>query len=249
MTRTPFLLSVVLLLGLAVSGPALATGAATLQLAGPAGAAVTLDGRPLGFFPLDSALQLEPGSHELRCELLGYADYRQEIVLDGSGALVRVQVRMQPLSRRTALGSNLLLAGLGQQYLGHRTRGIAYSAAEIGGLLVALAGEVQRSNERRDFILLQDEYDRTINADRLTELRAAANRAYADMEDMESLRNTGIAVAAGAVLMSILDAYFSFPAITAGPGETPVRTAAAPADRTIATTWQPAVHAGLRLSF
>ncbi|MFH2051855.1 MAG: PEGA domain-containing protein [bacterium] len=249
MTRTPFILLVVLLLGPAVPGPASATGAASLELAGPVGAAVILDGRPLGFFPLDAAIELEPGRHELLCELPGHVDYRQEIVLDGPGAVVRIQVRMQPLSRRTALGSNLLLAGLGQQYLGHRTRGLVYSAAEIGGLLAALAGEIQRSNERRDFLLLQDEYDRTINADRLTELRAAADQAYADMEDMESLRNTGLAVAAGAVLVSILDAYFSFPAVTAGTGETPVRTAAAPADRVMATTWQPAVHAGLRLSF
>ncbi len=217
--------------------------AATLDITGPAGAAVFLDGAALGFFPLSGPVNTTTGRHDLRCEMPGYEVFRQELALEADGDELRVIVRMTPLSRRTAVGSNLLLAGLGQHYLGHSWRGYFYNAAEIGGLLTALGGAIQRSNYRQDYLLLRDRYAQAVNADEIADLRAATEKAYSDMEDMESLRDLGLAVAGGAVVLSMLDAWLSFPSVTVGAGVTPAATTAN------AETSAPAVHAGLSLDF
>ena len=145
-------------------------------------------------------------------------------------------------------GTHWIEKGLGQQYLGHRTRGLVFSAAEIGGLATALLGELRRSDLRKDYLLLSDKYDLAINADDITRLRAEVGQAYADMQDMETMRNTGLAVAAGAVVLSMLDALVFFPEVAAGAGSVPVQTAFAdgPAIRPFP---QPALHAGVRLTF
>ncbi len=220
--------------------------AATVEITGPAGAEVLLDGTPLGFLPLGKPVTVTPGRHEIRCNLPGYADYREPVVLPREDDHLLLVIRLTPLRLRTAVGSNLLLAGLGQHYLGHGTRGWLYNATEIGGLLTALAGEIKRGDYRKDYLLLRSRYDEAINAEEIATFSAAMEKAYTDMEDMETLRDTGLAVAAGAVLISMLDAWLSFPAVTAGTGTLPVAGYGFPANP------QPtvqAVHAGLRLGF
>ncbi len=218
--------------------------AATLEISGPAGMEVLLDGRPLGFLPLSEPVNIPAGEHELSGTLTGYAIYKQRLVFPGQNDYLVLSIRLTPLSRRTALGSNLLLAGLGQHYTGHSTRGWLYSTVEISGLLTALAGEIQRSSFRKDYLLLQDRYNQTINADDLATLRLETTKAYTDMEDMESLRNTGLAIAGGVILLSMIDTWFSFPHITTGSGTLPVVTM----NNSLANP-QPAFHAGLCLGF
>ena len=225
-----------------------AAEAATIEIAGPAGASVSINGRPAGFLPLPGPLELETGRHAVVCELPGHEPFRQDILLDGPESRLRLQVRLEPFSRRTAVASNLLLAGLGQQYLGRRTRGVAFSAAEIGGLATMLYGELKRSDLRKDYLLLQDKYDRAINADEIARLRAEASQAYANMEDKEKVRDTGLAVAAGAVVLSMLDAFVFFPEVVAGAGPAPLQTALGDGPAT-GLFPQPAVHAGVRLTF
>ncbi len=245
-TDPPSLFTARLVLALALLG-ALAcaeqAAAATVEITGPAGAEVLLDGAPVGFLPLSGPVTVTPGRHEVRCDLPGYTRYREPILLEHEDDRLLLTIRLTPLRLRTAIGSNLLLAGLGQHYLGHGTRGWLYNAAEAGGLLTALAGEIKRSDYRKDYLLLRGRYNQAINADDIATFSAAMDKAYSDMEDMETLRNMGLAVAGGAVLISMLDAWLSFPAVTAGAGPLPV------IDQQAATDPQPAVHAALRLGF
>jgi hypothetical protein len=205
---------------------ALPAGAATLVVDGPAGASVTINGEPVGFFPLDGPLVLSPGTYELSSDMPGYIPFSTTVVLQWDKDWQQVTVRLIPLSRRTAWSSNILFAGLGQHYMGAGTRGWIYNVAEAGGLLVALGAEIQRSNLRQDYLKLKDNYDEAINADDIARYKAEADQAYSDMKDKEDLRNTGLLVAGGAIVVSIVDALLFFPAIEAGPGAGPVRTGA-----------------------
>ena len=130
----------------------------------------------------------------------------------------RVMARLIPLRRRTAIATGLVFAGMGQHYSGQHIRGWIYNALEAGGLITALTGELQRSNYRKDYLLLMGEYDQQINADRIEYYRQEALAAYSDMEDMEQLRNTGLWITGGAVLLGLLDSVIFFPAVETGMG-------------------------------
>jgi len=217
--------------------------AADLEITGPPGVEVLLDGSVLGFLPLAGPLTVAAGRHQIRGDQPGYIPFVQVVDVGAEDASVRVVIRMTRLSRRTAVASNVLLAGLGQHYLGKNTRGWIYSTAELAGLVAALGGEIQRSNYRQDYLLLRDRYDQAINSDEIATLRAATDKAYSDMEDMESLHNLGLAVAGGAIALSMLDAWLSFPGVSAGTGQTPVATLHQP------DSSGPAFHAGVNLGF
>ncbi|MCB1183712.1 PEGA domain-containing protein [bacterium] len=234
-----------LLLALAAAGP---SGAATLDLTGPAGAVVTLGDKVLGTFPLDGPLEVAPGAYVVHCTLGGYQPYSQTVRLTYAADWQRLTVRLTPFSRRTAVGSNLLLAGLGQHYLGHGLRGYLYNAAEIGGLVTALFGELDRGNLEDDYLELADRYNAALNGDDVAELGVAAAAKYQEMKDAESLRDTGLLVAGGAIVVSMIDALLSFPALEGGGGAVPVQTGAHDI-RPLAPTDPFAVHAGLRLEF
>ncbi len=228
--------------------PAGTAAAATLELTGPAGAVVSLNDRPLGQFPLDGPLDLPPGNYEIRCNLKGYAPYQHKVRLTSIKDWQRVAVRLLPFSRRTAWSSNLLFAGLGQHYLDHSFRGYVYNAAEAGGLLAALAGELQRSNLKNDYLKLVDQYNSTLNAEDIVRLGAEAEAKYSDMKDMEELRDTGLMIAGGAIVLSIIDALLIFPSVEGGTGPVPMDTGS------LDTPWRDsetnnALHASLRLTF
>ena len=55
--------------------------AATLVVDGPAGASLTANGKPIGFFPLDGPLELPPGTYELLSEMPGYITFETTVVL------------------------------------------------------------------------------------------------------------------------------------------------------------------------
>jgi len=114
-----------------------------------------------------------------------------------------------------------LLAGLGQHYMGKPFRGYVYNVAEIAGLLAALVGEVNRSNLRSDYLVAQRNYEAAFDPDEVARWRAEAERTYSDMEDMETLRNQGLLVAAGAIVVSVLDALLFFPKVAAAPAPVP----------------------------
>jgi hypothetical protein len=197
------------------------TRAATLDITGPAGASVLVNGLNLRALPLDGPLTLAPGVYVVESEMEGFKPFKQVVRLVDDKSQVRLQIRFDPLSRRTAWTSSVLFAGLGQFYLGKPVRGWIYAAAEAGGLVAALAGELQRSDHRKDYLYLMDAYGSTINGDEATYYREQAEGAYAKMEDAESLRNTGLIVALAAIGVSVADALITFPNVEAGPGPVP----------------------------
>lgn len=235
-----------LLLAATLTAPVPGASAATVELAGPAGAEVFLNGDAVGFLPLAAPLDLPTGRHVLRCELYGHQTFEVTLHLVTDDDHKRIRARLMPLRRRTALAADLLLAGLGQHYSGQKMRGWLYSAVEAGGLLTALTGELRRSDYRKDYLLLLAEYGRQINADRIAEYKQLTLVAYADMEDAEQVRNTGLLIAGGAVVMSLLDTAFFFPSIQAGPGLPVTRSESAEA--MIAPDWR-TVHLGYRVDF
>jgi hypothetical protein len=249
MTHT-FRLTFVLLLALlcAVAGSATA---AILELSGPAGASVTVNDRPRGFFPLEHPLDLGPGHHVVKCTMPGYKEYQSTIFLADESAWQRLHVRLTPYRRRTAVGSNILFAGLGQHYLDKPVKGWFFNLAEAGGLVTAMVAESSRVNYRKDYLLLKDKYDAAINPNDLARYKSQTEEAYTNMKDMEDLRDTGLLVAGGAIVLSMLDALILFPSVEAGPGPGPT------ADRDTelgglengARDHFTTVHAGIKLAF
>lgn len=238
--RVQSLLAAVLLL---VALPA-GSLAATLQVTGPDGASVAVNGRIMGFLPLAAPLNLVPGQYEITSELPGYLVFKTEVSLSEVNSWQRLQIRPVPMSKKTAWASNLLFAGLGQHYMGKSIKGYFFNLAEAGGLLTALAGELQRGNYRQDYLLFKGKYNSSLNPQDLERYQGLAAGAYSDMEDMESLRNTGLTIAGSAVILSILDSVLRFPRIQTGLGETPLQSRYAPPQSLVGT-----VHAGFNLKF
>ena len=221
--------------------------AATLQVAGPAGARVTLNGSFIGFLPLSGPLTLPAGTFDLTCEMPGMITHHQRLDLTGPGDWRHVTVRLLPYRRRTAVLSNVVLAGLGPRYLGHGTRAWMYSAAEVGGLVFALGSEVTRSNAQKDYVLALDAAALAVDPGEIASLRAAADAKYQDARHAASRRDMGLTVALGAVVVSMVDAWLSFDGVTAGAGEVPgggPRVSLGPGAST-----GPSFHSAVRLRF
>jgi len=244
--RTGALAAVALLLAAGcLLAPATAP-AATLVLAGPDGAIVKLDGRPVGNFPFRQPLTLPTGKYTVFCELKGYLPFEQTVQLAEEDSWLRVQVRLVPLKRSTAFWSSLLLAGLGQQYVGRPLLGWTLTTAEIGGLLVALYGEINFQNYQQDYQLALEKYQGAVTPEEIEKLRSLAADYYQQVQDAARLRDQGLKVAVTAVAVSVLDAWLRFPSVAAGGGYTPVphsRLAPAEADQSRA------FHVGWRLEF
>ncbi len=200
-----------------------ATNASQLEITGTAGATVLVNDKAMGFLPLKTKLTLAPGIYEIKSELPGYLPYETTVTLQEVNALEHLHIRLLPLSKKTAWTGNLLFAGLGQHYMGKNFKGYLFNAAEAGGLLAAIAGELQRTDYRKDYLLLKEKYDSAINPEDLEYYQAQSEKAYSNMEDAEGLRNTGLMIAGGAIALSIVDALLFFPNIEAGTGEVPIQ--------------------------
>jgi len=223
--------------------------AATLDVTGPDGATVVVDGHIMGFLRLSKALTLAPGEYEITSELPGYLPFKTTVALPENRDWQRLQIRLIPMSKKTAWSSNILFAGMGQHYMGKSFKGYLFNLLEAGGLLTAFAGEIQRGDYRKDYLLLVDKYDQAINPDDMEYYKGLAEQAYSDMEEMEDLRNTGLMIAGGAIAISILDAVFLFPGVEVGPGDVPVQTGAI--DSPFFTDYNTikTIHAGFKLGF
>jgi hypothetical protein len=205
------------LLALALAGPA---AGATLVLTGTPGAAVRLDGRDLGTLPLD-AVTVAAGAHTLSASREGMLPLDVEVRIDDEEAVIRRHLRLLPMSRRDAVTYSLVLAGLGQRYEGRPLLGWVLTAAEAGGLLTALAGELALQNHRDDYDLAMANYREAMLPQDIAFYRAQAADAWAAADDAAGLRDTAAAVAVGAVVVSVLDAWLRFPSLDAGAGPAP----------------------------
>jgi hypothetical protein len=231
---------------LLVTALATPAAAATLRISGPPGGTVAVNGHPVGVLPLAAALDLPRGTYTVTCEARGYQDFSGTVVLGEDDAWSQLHVRPERLSRATAVRSNLVFAGSGQRYLGQGWRGWIYTLTEAGGLVTALAGESRRVGYRDDFRLYEAQYNTAISPGEITRYRTLTLQAHADMDDAAQLRNTGLLVAAGAIVVSMIDAYLFFPGVDIGPGPVPPIQSEAPRD---AAADQFAMHAGWRVAF
>ena len=227
---------------------------AILELSGPDGARVVVNGRARGFFPLEHPLDLGPGYYQIECRMPGYKEYHWEVFLADESDWKRLHVRLTRYSRKTAVTSNILLAGLGQHYLDKPAKGWVYNIAEVGGLFTALVAEAGRSNFRKDYLLLLDNYNAAISINDLAHYKLKAEEAYQDMTDMESLRDTGLIVAGSAIVLSMLDALIFFPSIDVGSGPG-ISSLGTDSDQPLgfgpptATDHFTTIHAGIKLGF
>jgi hypothetical protein len=234
-----------LLLG---GGAAPAARAATLEIDGPAGATVSLDGAPLGRLPLASRVSLAPGLHVVTCALRGCEPFTADVLITQESAAHRLCARMIPLRRRDGVLFNCVLAGLGQRHIGRPTLGWALTGLEAGGLVAGLAGELSLRNRRDDYLVIYDAYLNAVTDAEIAARRADAAAAWSRVEDAESLRRTGLLVAAGAVAVSVLDAWLRFPSLEAGTGSLPT-AALAPEAPSLAAAAPPAPGAALHVGW
>ncbi len=209
-----FLAALALALLAAGSAPA-----ATLHLEGDAGTLVTVDGVGSFPLPLDAPLELPSGRYRLRAEKPGCIAMDQEVDLTMEGSVLRLQLRLMPLSRRDAMLYSGLLAGLGQQYLGRPVLGWTLTAAEVGGLLTAAAAHAVYQTKKDDYLVAYDNYLGAVGTEDVALWRRKSDAAYGEMDDAAKLRDTALIVAAGAVVVGVLDAWLRFPGIEAGPGD------------------------------
>ena len=204
-------------LALLLAGPA---AGATLLLTGTPGAEILLDGRPLGALPLE-AIEVAEGVHTISAAMHGMLPLDDEVRIDAQDAVIRRHLRLQPMSRRDAVAYSLVLAGLGQRYEGRPVLGWALTAAEVGGLLTALAGELAVQNHRDDYELAMANYRDALLPGDIAFYRDQADEAWTAADDAGKLRDTAAVVAVGAVVISALDAWLRFPSLEAGAGPAP----------------------------
>ncbi len=218
------------------------TPAATLDIRGPAGAQIEIDGRPLGPLPL-APLTVERGTYVIRCRLAGHQLFTETVEIRHDESDARLQVRPSRFERRTAIMSSLALAGWGQRYLERPRSGWLLTVVEVGGLAAALWGEVSFTNHKDDYKIALDAYENAVSGFEIEQFRLEARDAHDKMGSAQDLRNAGLLAAGGAVVVSLLDAWFRFPSVEAGPGPAPSTALHDSSEATVG--W----HAGWRVSF
>jgi len=218
--RSPLTVTVGLVLGLCVFATSLPVHAGQVHLIGPPGARVSIDGHDLGMLPL-SPRSLPAGVYEVQCKARGYEPLTQSVLVPEGDAMVHLRLRPLALSRNRALTGSLLYAGLGQWYSGARLRGWAYFTGKTVGLLTALTGELGRSTREADYTNALRTYQQAVEPDQIAFWRRQTDQAYQDLTAMEDLRNTGLLLAGGAWLLSLLDAWLLFPSVDIGSGPVP----------------------------
>lgn len=191
------------------------TTAAELTLTGPDGADVTLNGEPVGTLPLFEPLDLAIGEYMLAATLPGAHDIVRDLTIVDEGEILELHLRFTPMSRTTAMVSSIILAGSGQRQIGRDRLGWILTGAEMAGLLTALAGELQISNHESDYLRAMESYDNAVTPEAIAHWRAQADHHHDSMTSAADRRDLALMVAAGAVLVSVADAWLSFPSLDA----------------------------------
>jgi len=230
---------------LVLLGPVVPALAVDVHVEGPDGAALFLDGEPVGVLPLDGPLKLRRGDYELEARLRGARTMVRPLTVGlHTSDPQTVIMRMTPLSRRSAVLSSLVLAGSGQRYVNRPTFGWALTAAETGGLLAALVGEIGLSNHEADYAVAREDYRAAVTPDQIDATRAEVQRLSDAMGDDADLRNAGLTLAAAAVAVSVLDLLLNFPGLE---GDVNLDTVG-PFDHATGPG-EPALRVGLNLNF
>jgi hypothetical protein len=180
---------------------------------------------------------VEPGIHTLKATLGGMQDHATVLRIGEPDQMARVELRMRPLSRKDVALGGLLLAGQGQRDLGRDRLGWALTAAELGGLVAALYGEVVVQNSRDEYVLAMANYNEALTPADIAYYRELARDKLDSSESAASLRDAGLALAAGAVVVGLLDSMLRFPSLETGAGPLPVALNSGPADPAAHIAW------------
>jgi len=228
---------------------ALATPAAgaTLLLTGTPGAQVVIDGEAVGALPLDGPVALSDGWHSVTAERKGMLDMHRKFVAEGEYQVIRMHLRLTPMSRRHAVVQSLVLAGAGQRYEGRPLLGWILTGVEVGGLLTALVSDLSAQNSKDEYLLALADYNDAFLPEDIAYYRAHVADKHGNLQDALNLRNAALAAAAGAVVVSALDAFLRFPSADMGPG---TRPAPPPGHASLSAPRSTGgFHIGWRLSF
>jgi hypothetical protein len=186
---------------------ATAAPAATLQVTGPAGTSVYVNGELVGVLPLPAPVEVEPGSLELLCRKPGHLVHREELTIDGPESEVSIRMALEELSRTRAVGSSVVLAGLGQLYQGRSRIGWTMVAVQGSAWLVAAAAEASFQSSRDDFEVLQGRYEDAVLETEIVRLRTERDAAYDDLQSARDLRRVAIGAVIAVGLWSVFDAW------------------------------------------
>jgi hypothetical protein len=200
--RGAFLLAVLLL---AISGGA---GAATLEVVGPAGAEVVLDGETIGLLPLSEPMDLPHGVvFELEVRKPGYLTHRETIWLDKPQTQLVVEVDLLSLNRRAAVISSALLAGTGQFYQGRRTAGWIQLGLQAAAWASVVHFELEFEDRRDEYEKLDQQYKEALTPPDIQRLRDERDAAWSDLEDSKNWRNASIGAVVVIAAYSAWDAW------------------------------------------
>ncbi len=206
--------SSLLLLCLAVGAEA-----ASLDLSGPSGATVFVDGEEVGTLPLAEALPLTKGTHGLEVRLAGFQNHYEQLrVLKEDSELV-LNLSLLPLQRWRAVGYSAVLGGLGQLYEGRSRRGWIMMGLQLGTAIVASYGEARFQNRRDEYEILDRKYADAVAPNEIASLRADRDAVYQDMDSAETLRNAALAGVVAIGLWSVVDAWMGFGDVYVAAGD------------------------------
>lgn len=181
--------------------------AATLEVKGPAGAELFVDGERVGALPLAGPIVVEPGVRVLECRKPGHLVHTEAVNIDGPETALSVQVELEPLSRRRALGSSVALAGLGQLYQGRKRMGWTMIALQGSAWLVAAAAESSFQTTRDDYEILDRRYQDAILESEIVRLRSERQAAFDDLESAKNLRNAALGAVVVIGVWSLFDVW------------------------------------------
>lgn len=187
-----------------------AASASTVTLTGPIGTEVSINGTSVGSLPIEP-LDLPAGNHTLTATYPGSKTFVRKFSTGDQFDVVAVDILMEKLSRKDAALYSLAFAGLGQRYQDKPILGWTLTAVEAGGLLMGLLSEMEMKNHHNDYLVAKSNYNNAVAEDDIIYWRDKTNTTYQLMSDSESLRNASLAMAASAVVVSVLDAAFRVP--------------------------------------
>lgn len=238
-----------LLVAVALSALALPAAGATLILTGTPGAHVNLDGHDIGTLPMDAFVDLDLGRHYIVAELPGMETTTVDVIAETESQVLRVNLRLTPLSRTLATTQSLLLAGSGQRYEGRPTLGWVLTGVETTGLLTALVAELFAQNHEDEYLLARDQYAAAFTAADLAYWKAKMQDEHEGLSNAANLRDAALIAAGAAVLYSVVDAWLRFPSADIGPGTRPVVATDRLSPLAPAASDTRGFHLGWRLSF
>ena len=226
----------------------LATGAdahaARLDVRGPVGAEVLVDGEAVGTLPFDQWIRLETGEYDLEVRAPGYVVHQEVVKVTSPEDEIVLDLDLLPLSRWQAVGSSTVLAGLGQLYQRRPVTGWTMRALQITAWGALAATEAQYQSARDDYQEAVVAYEQAITAGQIRIAREDMEVAFDDVESKNDLRTyaTVAVVAIGA--WSVFDAWRAHSGFFAGPDvDAPAFSSVGPAGG------MPAIRAGWKWTF